>query len=71
MSAPQVALQRVETVVPLLAGAGQPVARFAPLTLRLDEAGAGQRGQVLRDGLPRHRQLAGQLGRGRRARSER
>ena len=33
---------------------------------RLDEAGVGERREVLRHCLPRHRQLAGELGRGRR-----
>ena len=46
---------------------GQPVAGLAAGALRLDEAGAAQRREVLRHRLPAHRQLAGHLGRGRRA----
>src|SRR5207247_10577122 len=63
----QVPAERVEAVVPLLADRRQPVARLAALALRFDEPRVRQRREVLRDGLPRHRQLTGELRRRRRA----
>ena len=67
-------LQRLETPVPfgterrhpqrrrLERRRRQAVARLAPLPGGLDQPRVGQRGQVLRDRLPRDRQPAGELG---------
>ena len=49
------------------APAGQPVARLTPLPLVSTSPASGERREVLRDRLPRDRQLACQLGRRRRA----
>src|SRR5581483_3679327 len=62
----QVPSQGVQAVVPVRARLRQPVPRLAAATLRLDEPGVGERREVLRHRLARHRQLAGELGRGRR-----